>query len=215
MVYRIALREPIPAAAALAGAAIFAVHPVHVESVAWISGRTDLSCGLFFLAAFLAYRRSPSTRRWRARALSLLFFGLALFSKEMAATLPLLVFGDRWMVREPRRWRAAVVGGLALPRGPRSLPRGSPSGPRAGHGAAVRTVTLLLGSQRGLRAGPLRHAAAGAGGSGRPLSLPAGGERGGPVLPRLPGDALPGRPERVVVAAATARGPSSGWAGSS
>jgi len=115
MVYRIALREPIPAGAALAGAAFFAVHPVHVESVAWISGRTDLVCCLFFLGAFLAYRRSSSAPRWRDRSLSLVLFGLALFSKEMAATLPLLVFGDCWLAKRQEAGSARAALSAAWP----------------------------------------------------------------------------------------------------
>jgi tetratricopeptide (TPR) repeat protein len=112
LVFRIAAREGVSAWAALAGAALFAVHPVHVESVAWISGRTDLLCALFMLAAFLAQKR------WRLVAL--LLFALALFSKEMAATLPLLIFGERLLRERKLRpaWAAAwpflIVLGLYL-----------------------------------------------------------------------------------------------------
>ena len=110
LVYRIALGERLPSWAALAGAGLFAVHPVHVESVAWISGRTDLLCGLFFLAAFAAHRRAEgSGPASPVRVLSLSLYALALFSKEMAATLPVLVFADRWIARrgEPDRFRGA------------------------------------------------------------------------------------------------------------
>ncbi len=102
--------EPLPA---LFGAALFAVHPVHVESAAWISGRTDLLCALFLLLAFLAHLDAAS--RGKGRRLPILpmfYFALALLSKEMAATFPILVCADRLLrPAEPRRraWRAALA----------------------------------------------------------------------------------------------------------
>jgi len=111
LVYRIAISERLARGPALAGAALYAVHPVHVESVAWISGRTDLVCAAFMLASFLAQRRAGESARapaWRAASLAL--FGAALFSKEMAATLPLLVAADRWLDdRGPGRIRRSLA----------------------------------------------------------------------------------------------------------
>ena len=74
--------------AALLAALVFAAHPIHTESVAWISGRTDSLAGLFYFMALLAYLRH--TRRPSFGWLWLLFgsYGLALLSKEMAVTLP-------------------------------------------------------------------------------------------------------------------------------
>jgi Flp pilus assembly protein TadD len=97
LVWRIARDYRLGPAYALLGALAFAAHPVHVESVAWISGRTDLMCALGVLAAFLAYRRgaAPGGRR-SYRVASWVLFLFALFCKEMAATLPLLVLCDRW-----------------------------------------------------------------------------------------------------------------------
>jgi Tfp pilus assembly protein PilF len=106
LVLRIALGEGLAPWASLAGAALFAVHPVHVESVAWISGRTDLICSAFVLAAFVTHRRADKSEkpaRWRWRGFSLLLFAAALFSKEMAATLPLLIGIDRWLGSTERR----------------------------------------------------------------------------------------------------------------
>jgi tetratricopeptide (TPR) repeat protein len=116
LVYRIAQDEGLDSPYALLGALVFAAHPVHVESVAWISGRTDLLCSVFVLASFLAYRRGvrePS--RWRYRAGAWVLFLLSLFSKEMAATLPLLIFCDRYLsIPSPNgRFRAAL--GASLP----------------------------------------------------------------------------------------------------
>jgi tetratricopeptide (TPR) repeat protein len=107
LVYRLGLLDGIRAWPALAGAALFAAHPVHVESVAWISGRTDVLCGLLVLASFAAYRQSADTSSPGLRVASWALFGLALFAKEMAAPLPLLVLADRWLDAPGRRGRTA------------------------------------------------------------------------------------------------------------
>ena len=83
--------------AALAAAMLFLVHPQHVESVAWLAERKDLLCALFYLAALLAYvrfARAPS--RWRMVTV-LVLYALALLSKPMAVTLPVvLLILDVW-----------------------------------------------------------------------------------------------------------------------
>ena len=79
-------------------AAMFAVHPLRAESVAWVSERKDVLSGVFFmltLAAYLGYVRHPfSVARYAAL---LLAFGLGLMSKPMLVTLPfLLLLLDYW-----------------------------------------------------------------------------------------------------------------------
>jgi tetratricopeptide (TPR) repeat protein len=72
-------------------AALFAVHPLHVESVAWISERKELLCtGLLLLAldAWRRYAARPSAARYLAAAS---LFALALLAKPMAVTFPLLL----------------------------------------------------------------------------------------------------------------------------
>lgn len=85
----------------LFAALIFAVHPVHTDSVAYISGRRDILSTLFFFLGFyyfLRYRTNvgdpPSFGRakWIYMALVILSFILGIFSKEMAVTLPLIFF---------------------------------------------------------------------------------------------------------------------------
>jgi Flp pilus assembly protein TadD len=82
-------------AAALGGAAaalLWAVHPLRVESVAWITERRDVLCGFFYLLAVLAYLRGATRDRTlsgRWLAASLVAFGGALGSKAIAMTLPL------------------------------------------------------------------------------------------------------------------------------
>lgn len=71
---------------------VWAVHPVHMDSVAYISGRRDVVSTLFFLLAFLQLSDAPN-KRWRPRhlVLGLFFFVLGLLTKEMAVTLPAVV----------------------------------------------------------------------------------------------------------------------------
>jgi protein O-mannosyl-transferase len=76
---------------ALVTASLFAVHPAHAESVAWISGVTDPLMSLFLLPAFYFYMRYRKTDKAYFIALMLLFFLLALFSKETAVALPLVI----------------------------------------------------------------------------------------------------------------------------
>jgi len=78
-------------------AALFALHPLHVESVAWVSERKDVLSTLFWmltLLAYLAYVDRPSGIRYAA---VVLFFVLGLMSKPMLVTLPfLLLLLDYW-----------------------------------------------------------------------------------------------------------------------
>ena len=79
--------------AATAGATLFAVHPIHTESVAWIAGRTDVLATLFLLAALVAHRFLPQGGR-RTTVVGVLAL-LALAAKETAiSVIPLLVLGD-------------------------------------------------------------------------------------------------------------------------
>jgi len=84
-------------------AAIFAVHPLHVESVAWISERKDLLSGLFFwltLEAYTSYARQGSRL---AYVRSLAMFALGLASKPMLVTLPfVLLLLDWWPLGRAR-----------------------------------------------------------------------------------------------------------------
>ena len=83
---------------ALFASLLFAVHPVHAESVSWISGMTDPLFGIFFLASFYFYlkargRDEPVRMNRRTFAVSLAMFVLAMFAKETALSLAVLVFG--------------------------------------------------------------------------------------------------------------------------
>ena len=81
-------------------ASLFALHPAHVESVAWISERKDVLCAFFWLAALLAYVwyvRKPS---WKRFIWAVCAFACSLMSKPMAVTLPfVLLLLDYWPLR--------------------------------------------------------------------------------------------------------------------
>ncbi|HYN41616.1 MAG TPA: hypothetical protein VE129_07570, partial [Thermoanaerobaculia bacterium] len=86
---------------ATAVAALFAWHPAHVESVAWVSERKDVLCALLLwltLGAYTAYaRRPPSSRGPLRLAVVALFLALALMAKPMAVTAPfLMLLLDVW-----------------------------------------------------------------------------------------------------------------------
>src|SRR5437667_2387587 len=114
-------------------AALFAIHPLHVESVAWISERKDVLSGVFFmltLSAYVRYARRPSVARYIMMSI---LFACGLMSKPMLVTLPFVLLlldywplgrgrgmeisGERSEVRRERsvvsgRW--SVVGGLVV-----------------------------------------------------------------------------------------------------
>ena len=79
-------------------AAVFAIHPLRVESVAWVAERKDVLSGLFFMltvGAYVLYAHRPWS--WWRYGLVVVLFGLGLMSKPMLVTLPLvLLLLDYW-----------------------------------------------------------------------------------------------------------------------
>lgn len=89
-------------------ALIFGVHPMHVESVAWVSERKDVLYTLFFLLALLQYWRFLETTKKLNLVYCFLFFVLSLLSKPAAIILPLVLFLlDYWKGRS-FRWKTTV-----------------------------------------------------------------------------------------------------------
>ena len=100
LLYRVLLLLPVPGAWVIA--AVFAVHPMRVESVAWVIERKDLLSGLFYLVAALAWLLHARSGRSRLYLLSLATFGLALLSKSVAVTFPAALVIWYW-------WKAGRV----------------------------------------------------------------------------------------------------------
>src|SRR5208283_1809545 len=107
-------------------AALFGLHPLHVESVAWIAERKDVLSTLFWLLTMWAYahwvrrREAQRPRAWVFYGLALAFFSLGLMSKPMLVTVPcVLLLLDFWPLqrfdripgRPPLGNSARVVGG--------------------------------------------------------------------------------------------------------
>lgn len=97
-------------------AAVFGVHPLRVESVAWISERKDVLSGLFFMLTLMAYAAYARRKRLGAvfYAAALCFYAMGLLSKPMLVTLPcVLLLLDYWplkrVTREPGIWRRLVL----------------------------------------------------------------------------------------------------------
>jgi len=79
---------------------LFGLHPLHVESVAWVAERKDVLSTLFWLLTMLAYGHYASRRNKPAYALSLIFFAVGLMAKPMLVTLPfVLILWDLWPLR--------------------------------------------------------------------------------------------------------------------
>ncbi|NOX36962.1 MAG: hypothetical protein GXO78_05435 [Calditrichaeota bacterium] len=72
---------------------LFLLLPIHGISIFWISGRTDLIMTTFYLLSLLTFIQWHEEKRPFLRAISLLAFGLALLSKEMAVSLPMVLVG--------------------------------------------------------------------------------------------------------------------------
>jgi tetratricopeptide (TPR) repeat protein len=84
---------------------LFAIHPVNVQSVAWISQRKNVLALFFFLISWLAYLRFENRRGAGIFALSLAGYLLAMLSKPAAAPLPAILLLGAWWQRGSIGWR--------------------------------------------------------------------------------------------------------------
>ncbi len=120
--------------AAFVGATLWALHPLHVEAVAWISALPDVGCGFFYLLAFLLFLRADRSGEGglAGHALAALAYLPALFFKETALSFPLLLLAY-WILLPGR---SATIGW------PGRLLRWAPYGLAVAAYLAVRTVAL-------------------------------------------------------------------------
>ncbi|MGA7226072.1 MAG: tetratricopeptide repeat protein, partial [Candidatus Acidiferrales bacterium] len=87
---------------------VFALHPVNVESVAWISEQKSTLSGVFYLAALLAYLHFDQERRKSKYLLATGLFVLALLSKTVTATLPAVLLVIFWWRRGRLEWKRDI-----------------------------------------------------------------------------------------------------------
>ncbi len=107
LLWRLLIQLEVPGAWVVA--AVFAVHPTHVESATWVIGRKDLLASLFYLVCALTYLRFVKDGRpWRY-GLALLLFVLSLLSKAIAVTLPVSLLIWHW-------WKQGRVTGTDVAR---------------------------------------------------------------------------------------------------
>lgn len=114
LVYRLGCEIFENECAALVGAGLWILHPLHVEAVAWIAGMADVGCGFFFLLAFLMFVRAEkgNVPKVYSHLLAALAYFPALFFKEMAVCFPFLALAYWFFVSpSPPGTRARVWAG--------------------------------------------------------------------------------------------------------
>ncbi len=111
VVYRLGSELLQNALAAFVGALLWALHPLHVEAVAWISALPDVGFGFFYLLAFLLFLRAEkcmSARGGRHILAALVYFP-ALFFKEMALSFPLMLLAYWFFLGAKDSWVNRLV----------------------------------------------------------------------------------------------------------
>ena len=88
-------------------AALFALHPLHVESVAWAAERKDTLSAFFGLLTLLAYARYTEARSWKRYGLVALTLGLGLMAKPMLVTWPFVLLLLDWWPLGRLEWKPA------------------------------------------------------------------------------------------------------------
>ncbi len=106
LVWMVLSRLKIPGA--WAAGLVFAIHPVNVATVAWVSEQKNTLSMLFYLIAILSYLRFDEQGRWRWYGLSWVAFLLALLSKSAVVMLPVVLLGCVWWMRGRVRWQEVL-----------------------------------------------------------------------------------------------------------
>ncbi|MCL4216958.1 MAG: tetratricopeptide repeat protein [Candidatus Hydrogenedentes bacterium] len=101
LVLFLGLRLRLPLMGALIAALVFALHPIHVESVAWISDRKGMLSTCFATASLLAYAGFAEERKKQQYTLTGVFLMLALLSKPIAVPIPATYLVIDWLMKRP------------------------------------------------------------------------------------------------------------------
>lgn len=102
-VFMLGQRFGLSVLAASCSALLFGIHPMHVESVAWVSQRKDLLCSFFYLLALLKYLDFVAEKKAKAYLWALFFGFCSILAKPMAYSLPFILFLCDW-------WRGRNIG---------------------------------------------------------------------------------------------------------
>lgn len=110
LVFQIMIAMKLSPLAAFIGALLFGIHPMRVESVAWITERKDVLFGVFYLAALWTYIQSllKPQRGNYFLAWTIVLFILSLFSKIQAVALPLSLLAIDYYFKRPLDWRLVL-----------------------------------------------------------------------------------------------------------
>jgi len=111
LVFRLACELLPTTLVAFAGALLWALHPLHVETVAWISALPDLGAAYFYLLAFLLFVRAERSPDWEVGRylLAAAAFFPALFFKEMALTFPILILVYWFYFAGTHSWKKKLL----------------------------------------------------------------------------------------------------------
>ncbi len=105
LVYLLAMRLGLSLSAAFWGALLFGIHPLHVESVAWITERKDVLCAFFYLLSLHAYWGYLQEGKKSSYYFSVLFGFLSVLAKPMAVSLPLIFLLLDWLYQRQASWK--------------------------------------------------------------------------------------------------------------
>ena len=97
LVFSFALQVGLPIRGAFLAALLFGVHPMHVESVAWITERKDVLYSFFYMLALCFYWQYLSRKKLSFYLATIIFGLLSILAKPMALSLPLVLFACDWL----------------------------------------------------------------------------------------------------------------------
>jgi len=105
LVFRLALRLKFAAPVAVMATLFFGLHPIHIESAAWVCGATDPIMAIFLLLFYMAYLDFVEAGKfsWSALLRADLFLLIALWSKETAIVMPAICVAHAWLVADRTR----------------------------------------------------------------------------------------------------------------